>query len=531
MKISRIQAAVASVLALAASQAFAAPLTSADVDGTVVQLRFGGATATDNALQNLLKLASGNGGLCVDNTLSLYSKDKTILGFCTASANAGTVSGKKITIQKESNGGSANGIIPLATQSTVLQFLTVDTTTLAACEGTANANVTTKLAAGDFAQYNVVACPTAVSTTGIAPNVGVSDIDPTTFTGLGGVTAAHVSKLTSESTVAVTFNPIVSLKFRNALQAAQGLTSGSDALADMPTLTLAQLRAIFTGSITDISNLYSIKPSTGLEVRVDSTSAPISICRRGDTSGTMASFKILFLGEGCSKNAASIGAFLTPDAVYNDAVQTTLVTNPNGGNTFSSTATIFDAGGTQLANGWGDVAVFPGASSGEVRKCVAYNSANRYAIGTVSTEYNPFDTTNNTVVDLRYVKVEGAEPTLHAVITGRYPYFTENTFNRVKTGQPGVIAGDPLALYNAVKGQMGKPTVINNNNFGWRDGAGSTADAGRADVGILDLPVIGSNDPTAQPVSFASVRTKPINAQQRNYTGTANNCNMSRFAR
>ena len=527
----RIKSAVALALALGTTQAFSAGLNNTNVDGTVVQLRFSGATATDNGFKNLLKLTTANGGICSDGSLSLYTKSKTILGFCTANSNAGTgMSGKKIAIQKESNGGSANGIINVANQSTGLQFLTFDAATLLACEG---GTVSNKSASGDFAAYTDVTCPAGVSTvTTLAPHVGVSDIDPATFVGLGGVTASHVAKLSSESTVAVTFNPVVSKKLRNALQTAQGLTSGSDALADMPSITTAQARAIFTGSIVDISQLFSVNPSTGLEVAVDATAptdSTIHVCRRGNTSGTMASFKILFLGEGCSKNSSSISSFLTPDAVYTDAGLTTLATSETSGVTWNTSTAYYDAGGNPIT-GWSSVQVFAGSGSGDVRSCVNYNSATRYAIGVASTEYNPLDTVTNTSnTDIRYVKIDGAEPTLLAVAQGRYPYFTENTFNRVKTGQTGAISGDQLALYNGVKAQIGKPSVIANINFAWRDGAGTTSDTGRGDLGILDLAT--SSTPAAQPLGFTTLRTTPVNAQSRFAQSAANNCNMSKLYR
>ena len=191
MKISRIQAAVATALALCAGNAFA--LNSTAVDGTVVQLRFGGATATDNGFKNLLKLTTGNGGICADGSLHLYTKSKTILGFCTGNANAGTgLNTVKIAIQKESNGGSANGIVNVATQAG-LQFLSFDATTLAACEA---GTVSTKAASGDFGTYVDVQCPAAVATTSIAPNVGVSDIDPVLSLGIAGASLLVLTAVT-----------------------------------------------------------------------------------------------------------------------------------------------------------------------------------------------------------------------------------------------------------------------------------------------------------------------------------------------
>ena len=527
MKISKIQVAVAAALALATGNALA--LNGTNINGTEIVLRLSGATATDGALGNLFKITSANGGLCQDGTLDLYTYDtnKGYLYFCTGAANAGTgLTGQKIAVVKESNGGSANGITFVA-RATALNFIPFTAAGLSGCE---TASTTSVAATGSFAAYTSHACLPANTTQATAvPNAGISDIDPASFVGLGGVTAADAAKLTSTSTVGVTFNPIVSVPLRNALQTAQGLTSGSETLAHVPSLSLAQLRGIFSGSITTQSELYSYKSSTNTQEQVSSSTAPIYVCRRGNTSGTMTSFKILFLGQGCSKNAGSIGSFVTPDIVYTANDATGEINPETSGVAWSATSVLFQEDGTQMT-GYTSVRVFAGSGSGDVRSCMNYHSTNsNWAVGVASTENKPANNANT----YRYVRVDGAEPTLASVIQGRYPYFTENTLNRSSDSAASNFmsgtSGTALALYNGLAGKLGTPAALLAVNSSWTDAAAlGTTGSGEGDTGLLDIPT-AANQPSF-PVTAASVRTKPVNSQGRNYTGTANNCNMSRAA-
>jgi hypothetical protein len=546
-----IQATVASALALCAGQAFA--LNTGNIDGTEVKLYFGGATATDNAFEKLFSLLAAQGGVCADGSMDLYKYSATAGGsannrlmFCTANSNAGTnLAGKKIAVFKESAGGSAEGITPVQDPTIVRNFLPFNASTgagtLANCE---TSSTSTVLATGNFAQYTLHTCNgSQVTLAAGTANAGISDIDPTTFVGTGGVTAANAAGLISTSTVGVTFNPIVSVALYRALQTAQGLTT-NDTLANMPSMSASQLRAIFNGTLTNGTALYGYNATTGSQVQVSSTSKTLFVCRRGNTSGTMTSFKILFLGEGCSKNGTSIGAFVLPTQVFSaagtdpdtgDPIGTGPIDQVSTGVAFSSTATLFNAVGTAITGGYGGIRVFAGSGSGDVRKCVSYHTdqggggtSGDFAIGVSSTETLPADGTTDQ--HFRFVRVDGNEPTLKATMEGRYSYFTENTFNRqANTAASNYLAAnsDALNLYTGLAGQIGKSTVLSAVNSSWKDGAQpGTVGTGEADVGILDIPVSG-NTPTV-PVTAATVRSKPVNSQIRNYTGAANNCNMAK---
>ena len=114
---------------------------------------------------------------------------------------------------------------------------------------------------------------------------------------------------------------------------------------------------------------------------------------------------------------------------------------------------------------------------------------------------------------------------------GRYSYFTENTINRVSSASAvNFLSGNAKTLYDAVVGQIGKPSVLKAITSSWKDGASiGLALSGEADVGILDIPTASNNIGAGNlPISNSLPRSLPINGQTRVYTGTANNCNMSR---
>lgn len=533
MKISKIQMAVGAAIAMAVGTASALPLST--IDGSELKLYVSGATATDGAFANITRITSANGGLCVDGSLDSYeyAPAGTVnqrLNYCTASANAGAAAGSRIMIAKESVSGSAAGISPVA-RETARDFLPFSLAALGTCEGV----VTNVPANGDFAAYKLHSCNSShvAALASVVPNAGISDIDPTTFVGLGGVTAADASDLVATSTVAVTFNPIVSVPLYRALQTAQGLAN-DDTLANTPSMTLSQLRAIFNGTLTNGTQLWS-RNTAGNNVQVSAASKPINVCRRGNTSGTMASFKILFLGEGCSKNGDSIGSFVKPAVVYTSATEDPDTgdiilggeINPEGaGVTWSTSVSLFNDAGAPIANGYGGVRVFAGSGSGDVRSCIAYHSATsgNFAVGTASTENKPG--ANNTY---RYIRIDGVEPTLKAAMEGRYSYFTENTINRAATGG-NTLSGNTLALYNAVISRLGTSTVIRNINSSWTNAVSiGGALTGEADTGILDIPTASNNIGAGNlPISNGLPRTTPINGQTRNYSGTPNNCNMSK---
>jgi hypothetical protein len=546
MKLSKIQMAVSAAIALAAGNASALPL--ATINGSEVKLYVGGATATDGAFANVTRILASKGGICADGSLDSYEYSAAAggsvtqrLNYCTGAPGT-TVAGKHIMIAKESLAGSAAGVFPVARAQARL-FLPFSVAGLSTCEA-----VTTAVAAtGDFAAYNYHRCSsTEVSALdSVVTTAGISDIDPTTFVGLGGVTAGDATALVSTTTVAVTFSPIVSLALYRALQSAQNLGQ-DDTFANMPTMTLSQLRAIFNGNVTDGNQLWSRNSTGGLTRVVSTGSKEIKVCRRGNTSGTMTSFKILFLGEGCSKNEGSIGGFVKPTSVYSGTIEDpeTLEILPDpaaaidaetSGVTWStSVVSLFNSAGVAISGGYGSVRVFAGNSSTDVRSCIQFHSAangattlnqslGNFAVGTASTENKP---AAGVISSYRYIKVDGIEPSLKATMEGRYSLFTENTMNRATAGA-NLLTGDNLALFDLIGGKLGTASVLIAINSSWRDALGSGTTDEDADTGILDVAT-AANHLSATDLLDLEPRTKPLNGQTRFYQSKANNCNMSK---
>lgn len=525
-----LKVAVASTIALAAANAVAstpAQIQTARTNGTLVTLYVSGATATDNALENLFKLDDTTFRVCQPNTLDIYyyksssgSISQRALTCTAAFSGTGVISGTTtLALLKESAGGSANGIVQPANLAGTAQLLFLDvtaTSNFATSCATVTTSTGTTLPSGT-GTFNTRDCgyvsgtASSVTRSNFVSQAGISDIDPATFVGTGGVTAAHDAALTRKRTsVAVTFNPIVSVPLFTVLQRAYGTIGATDSentssLAGIPSLPSSVIRAIFNGNsvlTADEMNINGVKLSSRLS-GFDSA-GDIYVCRRGDTSGTMTSFKLNFLGQGCNKNASANITFVTPDD------------------------------GTCTATGcaWGaayqDDFVFAGSGSGDVRSCIDYHSSQGHlAVGVASTESKP----NTTTARFRYIKVDGAEPTLKAVIEGRYSFFTENTFN---DKFPATSTTGSQTLWDKLYTSVGNSTAISELNRSWRSSAALTLspDGGEADTGILDSA--STANATAINTLFSDgaitgteVRATPVNSQTRQtLNGGANNCNL-----
>jgi hypothetical protein len=496
MKSISVKLAVASILSLAAANAMALGLNP-QVVTVSTRLNVSGATATNNALGNVMKLSAG--GPCVAGTLTVLSGSGASAGnvgyLCTSSANiSGVTAGQTILLVKESLGGSANGVHNPGNSLTPGFPLTFLGASISGCAAPAAGNLTASV--GDFAEFNTVTCN--IASASVVPDVGISDVDPGVFEGIGGVTGADLVKYqvgtgSSTSVAAVTFNPIVSTALFAALQSAQSLGS-TLTLANMPSMTSAQLRGIFKGTTLLGTQLQLPVSGDGI----------VHLCRRGNTSGTMTSFKLHFLGEGCTKNPSSVSEFNIPEN-----------SDQGAGSPW-----------VDLNNG-GDL-VFAGSGSGDVRSCVNFHSQNgNYAVGLASTESRP--ASSGTTNQFRYIKVDGAEPTLKAVMEGRYDFFTESTVN-IPDNTPAVKS----ALFSGIRDLIAQPAVLAKVNEAWQN-SGSLASGtvlnsgdGTGDVGILAIPTASAN-PTFPIVGTGidSVRTKPINSQRRVKAADAapNNCN------
>jgi hypothetical protein len=500
-----LRIAIAGALCAASAGAWAVDPGATFDATTPVVLRVGGATASDNTLRNLFALdpadpETGSRAACQAGSLDVYMRGNDQLISCLSTANVtGLATGSHIVVVKETAGGSANGISPVARQ-TNLNFITPNGTNITAtnCPVTA-----TPAAANGLMSYEVHTCSTTTTTvTAAPPHVGISDIDPATFRGVAGVTQADVSALSIDPGLQVVFGPIVSEALRNRLQQVQGLSVGSDTLANVPSVPKTVVAGILSGQILDWSQVYI----NGQQVGVSGDTAAY-VCRRGETSGTQSSFKIHYLNEICNTKANAV-SFVPPD-------QGSCLTSGCTWNATLGTGT----------NTFGDDFVFAGAGSGDVRNCVSFNTGTQYRLGVASTERKP--ATTGTADRFRYVRIDGQEPTLAAAQEARYNFVTENTLN---TRIPDVTtAGANRAIWTHIRNRIGERAAVSASNAGFQDAACLGTTGGACDTGVLVTPVAGSIEPVF-PISAANVRSPtnggPVNSSSRTIPGQApNNCN------
>ena len=500
----------AAAVALPMTSAWALTPTQVNALSAANIVYVSGSTATDTAIQAWAKLnpAVDANAPFQAGTYDLY---KTASGFVltgTAGPVFGALSGTNIAIVKQTQGGSAVGVHNVAAGVAANGFPNL--TNLAAFTGTCAAPVGTG-ASSPFQAFNTYTC--SLAETAVVPNAGISDEDPTTFVGTGGVTAADAAALTAKPGVEVPFGLIVNVATRNALQTAEGLTPGSEALADVPYLTSAQARAILSGQMTTLADLYEFNPTTNQTTQIDPSGSLLHICRRGDTSGSQFAANINFFGKGCSKGSG-VGAVAAPDTA-------STVTN---GEAWTGSA-------TQLAD-----FVFAGSGTGDVRNCVAAGlgagDTFNARVGFISTD------NSSTGTNWRFVGIDGVAPTIWNIQLGRYSWLTQDTFN--STSASLALNGGPgnhATIFNTLQANVSNVNGISGLNAAFRNSAAPGDTTGAADTGIVTLGnsvLYGASNPNGPsapqwPAAIRAIATAgqgPNSPQSKTYPGQAvNNCN------
>jgi len=453
MKLTRISLAMAAACgALASAPAFAITASptpgvpgtgytnTGEFTGDTLNIRVSGATAQDNGI-----LGSAL-SLCTAGSVHRYAISNNFVFYCTPDigTNAGQITvpaGKtKLSIYKYSVGGSAFGVVPInsntASDGSALgsagnQLPFLDLSKLATqCDGNTSATVTTVSFGTSLGTYTNVACPNASGavTTLATTYVGVSDVEPAFFSsGTANVTAA--------SSYALIFGVPVSLNLRNALQTQQGLTSGDDSEANMPSLTSAQLVSAYTQPGQTWNAIGVTFPGS------------IYVARRVDSSGTQKTFEALVARSGNGQPFKSCSVSLD------------VFVGPDSGNTTTGDAdSVCSTGATTVAALSG---------GGNVRQClINHNTGGRGAIGILTTEDKPG------TAAWRFVKVDGVTPNQAQTAAGRYRYYDESTLNTRTSGAFATGAALGYGPFVArLSSDFANPAIINvingaNQTFG-----------------------------------------------------------------
>jgi ABC-type phosphate transport system substrate-binding protein len=326
------------------------------------------------------------------------------------------------------------------------------------------------------------------------PDIGTSDVEPAMFVGslaAGGVDFKDVSGMVVKPLSGLAFGVVVTDDLRNALQAAQGLTVGSDDEANMPSLSSQAIRTLFAGKVESWNDVIDSSGNSLVTIAANYEAAnPGSIdfvpgavsgddtvhaCRRRQGSGTHAQIAALIMRTNCSGgvNVANYTGlpFLKPQvsAAQGSGDMTDCMDNIGDGN-----STAYD----------GD-----NVFTGKTRWGIGYQSVEKNA--SLSAAY-------------RFIKIDGYAPTLDNIHAGKYYDFAESTlqrrggngdYNSSITGSTlGDMSSDVTAMFDEIAVQLAQATNLVSINAGSKFAhPWATANQG----GWLANPNVSGNTPDA----------------------------------
>lgn len=477
-----------------------------------IELRISGSTAQDEALENLIRLTSGIPGapnLCEPGSLDVYrgvlEGTSNRVYYCSTSRSvAGLPAGLRLAIYK-SSGGSGEGVTPVSAAKP-LRFL--DLAHLAPAAACREAQAMRPTA--DFAAYREHSDCGGEGRLAV-PRAGLSDVNPEL---VGGVTAP----LTVQAQYQIVWGVAVSKNFRNALQTIQGLVPATvphddpsrDTETAMPTLARTQVAGIFAGTLRSWNEFYDSKGAALSEssllalypprdpdsagaspgaYRPDrTTGSTIYVCRRIASSGTQAAFEVHYLRARCDRDAPE---FVIPD----DGSDLT-----RGGSVNRLVRTARPAG-----------RIYAGVGTGDVRDCLdAHTQFNRWGIGIFSTE----SIGNNGNRRFRFIKVDGAAPTLLNAYLGRWPHVTEPSMQWRRSFDSELEKTPEGRVMRFLATNLGAPHVLAALNSGFVHPWGQGGYLASARSGF---------PPPRPPVTAEALRLNPVGSLTRSL-GALNAC-------
>ena len=586
---------VAVTAALFGGAAHATPLPAFNA-GNTAEIFVSGASASAPFIKSVLQ----NTAVCSDmwgfylGTTTVGSEN-SVAYLCKIN-NTGTLgtletaSGSRVQatyalIHKVNNGGSIQGVAPVATQTPLITgaFLAVNNTgALGTCAQVGATN-----------DYN--GCNLRANT--VAPTVGISDVDPAQFTGQNNpgpltdaaLTAAIGNFGTSSApgvggirpAFAQIFGVTVTRNLYKALQVAQfpgdkscnptgasyaattapafaaghGKHTFGDSQGCMPSLTSGQIASIMTGKIADWTQLYvgtaasaakdgHVIGATSLYNLISGSTNPIisalapavgsedvHVCTRANGSGSLATMGIKRLNYTCATSA-------TPPAMSSI---------PN------SPLPLIPAAGTP--------GIHQMSSAGNVSNCLNYldrvAGTNPFGASTLpagdfrwAIGYNSTDNNANLVNSYQYIKIDGVAPTQQNEANGSYHDWAETTVQTLPVAAGGdsnsIITKDFLASLSA--SAIG---TANNNGLGCPAIAGTFANGmvgtvapiglvtGHGDLGIANhcwgqSGFMASGSTTAAQVQgllvsvaqeyYSTAPVNPLSHDTQGGTSVPNNC-------
>lgn len=382
---------IVSLAAVAALAGQAHALTLADIDaarsaGTLLEVTMSGATALSGTIGGLFTQN------CKAGTLNIYLNNANL--FAGESVNGNIVkayacelvgsnndfgaayNNRKVLFQKSDEGGSGNGVFPVATNS-LMPFLNVSA---------ANCNQTTKVC-NTIAQRRPDGGVSDVSPIGFNPEAN-RPLSPIDFSTNPDVSNSDFQQV--RGVLQIGFGLAVSQPLYAALQAEQGTTGRPS----VPKAVISNM----------LSNTYN--PELGWSPLLSEANigdrTQINICRRVNGSGTQTSANRFWLEYGANR-AAFTPATNADNSEFPNAI-------------------------ANVSKDAGIIMVYEGSSTGNVRTCLTEaNTKGAFAIGHISLE-------NAETAAWKFAKIDGVEPTRDNMKRGIYDYLFESTVQVAKTG-------------------------------------------------------------------------------------------------
>jgi hypothetical protein len=391
--------------------------------------------------------------------------------------------GKLLRIAKTDNGGSGQGVTPVA-NATVKNYL--DT---AACNAVAGIGAT---AGNGSTAYTYRVCGSASLLSQI-PDMGVSDVEPTVFRGTlaSGSDFVQPANWETEPGPGLVFGIVVTTEFRNHLQDNEITLGRIAATCDdsaenrelescMPSLPSWYVRSVFTGRINNWSQeeIYGLAPNPALS----GNEARVNICRRTQGSGTHATQMIHFNRTNCNRTG-TLGMLGQPGNVIGSPF---VYENTSAGNV--------DLCLQALNNGTTTTNTIPAIGTAK----------NAFAIGYQSLEKNA-----DRSLPYRFVQIDDVTPSLQNVFNGDYDIVYFLSYNhrpndfRTGGGRSGFTAGEEAIIEAVIDNGFDlSATVVAQLNTGFNHSFGTSG---------FVVPVAGSAAPAVFSVNDPRVPFNRLN--------------------
>ncbi len=474
MKLTALSGAL--LLAFAAPSAFALdPATTGAA--TTVKIYASGASAQLNTIQGVFN------SMCVAGTRDTYTNSTNVIGVsCTIATGVSQLAGKNVFFGYNADGGSGNGVYPIA--KTVTAGGTISTDAAAKRPQIINPAACTATTANNYA------C--AAGTLGNRfSDTGISDVEPALFKAEENKPSAFSTTVLEDFELAnldvgsqnqVIMGIAVTNNLYNDLATAQGLSTGAGQVPSLPRSLIASLLSGGLASPADGQGWQALFTPGSLPADDTAAKAQVNIGRRVNGSGTQAAANAFFLNYGCSPSS----------------------------NTVPLKASDSSAGA---------IVINEGSGTGNVITFLNGIPATQYGIGLISKENAPAVGAN-----WKHIAIDGVAPSRDNVKNGKYEYAVEQTMQwntayllgTLRTTEyplpAGVTAANLEDFLKTFRTRAGSPLVLDsiasaatkegtaaliNDTEGYIYADTDTSDKGKANAKFVSRMTRGGN--TCQP--------------------------------